>query len=88
MPGAYTYAFNTTEKWGSGEDYLAIDAYEQGNELAYINDYRTDISKFDDEEAQSRQVNCGPIEVTHRGKPHILIITLKAVGKNEELLGD
>lgn len=43
------------------DEQLGVDAYHAGNELRYINNYRTDIASFDDETKQTQSAN---VEVT------------------------
>jgi SET domain-containing protein len=70
------------------DEQLGVDGYHAGNELRYINDYRTDISSFDDEAKQERSANVEVTQVYVDGKPHVITVTSKTVKKNAELLVD
>eukprot|EP01043_Picozoa_sp_COSAG02_P003279 COSAG02_NODE_79_length_40228_cov_18.435762_34_plen_392_part_00 len=77
-----------TSEWG--DDALVIDANRQCNELAFINDYRTDIKNYDDHTLQTREPNVQFVEVMLKNDcvPTVAVATLRAVRKNEELLLD
>ena len=43
------------------DEKLGVDGYHAGNELRYINDFRTDVLNFDDDTKQTKSPN---VEVT------------------------
>ena len=53
-----------------------------------VNDYRDNLEHYDREEKQSRRPNVEAMEVWRHGRPHILLVTTRPVGKFEELLVD
>ena len=86
----YGLRLQCTASWGRSQ--LEIDAAEcGGNELRYVNDYRTDVKNYDD---PSRQLRGGPnakvCEVWLEGEPtpRACFITIKAIGAGDEITID
>jgi hypothetical protein len=70
------------------DEKLGVDGYHAGNELRYINDYRTDILSFDDDTKQTKSPNVEVTQVYVDGLPHVILITSKAITKHTEFLCD
>ena len=47
----------------TGNDSLVVDGHDACNELAFVNDYRTDIERYAETWAQRRSINAAPVEV-------------------------
>ena len=47
----------------TGDDTLVVDGHDSCNELAFVNDYRTDIERYAEAWAQRRSFNAAPVEV-------------------------
>ena len=56
--------------------------------MRYINDYRTDLSSYDDDTKQTKSPNVEITQVYVDGLPHVIAITSKEIAKHAELLCD
>ena len=86
----YGLRLQCTASWGRSQ--LEIDAAEcGGNELRYVNDYRTDVKNYDDPSKQQRGgPNAKVCEVWLEGEPtpRACFITIKSIGAGEEITID
>ena len=65
-----------------------MDGYHAGNELRYINDFRTDVLSFDDDTKQTKSPNVEVTQVYVDGRPHVIALTSTKVAAHTELLCD
>ena len=70
------------------DEKIGVDGYHAGNELRYVNDFRTDILNFDDDTKQTRSPNVEVTQVYVNGLPHVIMMTSTVVSKYAELLCD
>jgi hypothetical protein len=85
----YGLRLQCTAAWGRSQ--LEIDAAEcGGNELRFVNDYRTDIKNYDDPSRQQRGPNAQVCEVWIEGEPmpRACFITTKAIALGKEITID
>jgi hypothetical protein len=77
------YTFDLTE-------HLVIDARYKCNELAFVNDYRSDVVNYDKPSEQARPPNCEAFNFwkLDEDKPRIAYLCLTNIGVGEEILID
>ena len=70
------------------DEKLGVDGYHAGNELRYINDFRSDVLNFDDDTKQTQSPNVEVTQVYVDGFPHVIVITSEEIAAHTELLCD
>jgi hypothetical protein len=83
-----TIDLSYSHSWG--EDALVLDANRCCNELAFINDYRTDVHHFEDESLQTRRPNVEFmfVRLLNEVIPVVAVVTLHAIAERTEFLLD
>jgi hypothetical protein len=77
-----------TVDFSGGLCSLTIDATSVQGAARFINDYRTDVKKYDKPENQSRSANVEFLEVVYKGKVNIAVYNRRMLSKGEQLLVD
>eukprot|EP01052_Picozoa_sp_SAG31_P030287 SAG31_NODE_3094_length_4682_cov_26.831333_2_plen_520_part_00 len=81
----------STRDWGQdGRDSLVVDGNHACNELAMVNDYRTNTKQYNDPTMQEREANARMLEVQFPDEqiPCIVFISLQELKKGTEVLID
>ena len=88
----YAFELRSTQQWQGGDGWLEIDGERGTNELAMINDYRSDVSEqaLLQDALQQRSPNAEAVEVCLDGDalPSVVFVSSKAIAKHAEITID